>query len=228
LPPELLTVLLNSAPLEFYLRHIAFIFGGRAYERSDHFIKHLPIRLPQDGREQAVAERLASLARELTETKGQLRGLERARASFPETLLPHLGTVELYPLRQLVAGSPQAATIRVEDASFQAQLDGQWAMSFKRSTLRFPTEAHARLAETWLRVQGRANVRADDLLTVRVPARAEDCQRLLDLLAAQEAEIQRLTARLADGEEEVDRLVAELYGLDREAMEVVQEFLARF
>jgi hypothetical protein len=101
-------------------------------------------------------------------------------------------------------------------------------MTFGRSTLRFPSEAHACLTETWLRVQGRASIRADDLLAVRVPARAEDCQRLLDLLAAQEVEIQRLTDRLADGEAEVDTLVAELYGLDREAMQVVEEFLARF
>ena len=164
----------------------------------------------------------------MTATKGRLRELERQQRDFPDPLLLELGTVELYPLRQLVRGTPQAANIRGADVRFQPESDGGWAMHVGRTTLRFPSEAHARLAETWLRVQARASVRADDLLAMRVPARAEDCQRLLRLLAAQEAEAQRLSNQLTDGEAEVNALIAELYGLDREAMEVIEEFLARF
>jgi len=224
----LAVALLNSSPLDFFLKHVSTVYSGHAYSYGDQFLKHLPIRLPQSQQEQAIAEQIATLARELTTTKGRLRELERLQRDFPDPFLPELGVVELYPLRQLVAGTLRAAEIRVENVTFQPQLDGQWIMRFGRTTLRFPSEAHARLAETWLRVQSRANVRADDLLAVRVPARAEDCRRLLDLLAAQEAEIQRLSDYLTDGEAEVNALVAELYGLDREAMEVAEEFLARF
>ncbi len=228
IPSWFVVALLNSTILDFYLKHVSTVYSGHAYSYGDQFIKNLPIRLPQNKDEKAIAEALADLAQALTSTKGRLREWEKKRGAFPEPFLPELGQVELYPFSRLITGAPQARHIRIGDVAFQPQLDGRWAMTFGRTTLTFPSEHHARLAEAWLRVRSRASVPVDELLRLRVPVRPEDAQRLLNLLRAAEAEIERLQSRLDDGEAEVDRLVARLYGLKDEETHIIEDFLARF
>ncbi len=135
---------------------------------------------------------------------------------------------ELYPLARLVQGKPQSAQIRVEDLSLQKQLDGSWALSFGRSTLIFSTETHAKLAETWLKLQGKSQVKAAQLMNLKLPQSEADCEKFLILLAETEEEIANLQKQIKDGEAEVDEKVSELYGLNASDRKIIREFLERF
>ena len=101
-------------------------------------------------------------------------------------------------------------------------------MSFGRSTLIFSTETHAKLAETWLNLQGKSQVESTQLMGLKLPQSETDCQKLLTLLAETEQEIERLQKQITDGEAEVDEKVAELYGLNASDRKIIREFLERF
>jgi hypothetical protein len=223
-----LLALLNSDALEFYLKHVAVVYTGKSYAYDDQFIKQLPIRLPKTKSQKETAKRLAELAQGLTQLKSSLRAKERERRAFPGPQLAQLDHPEVYPLARLVQSEPQAAQIRVDNLTMQAQLDGSWALTFGRSELIFPSEAHARVAEAWLRVQEKAQVSSADFMGLRLPASEQDCRRLLKRLAETEREIERLQTRIAEGETEVDDLTAKLYGLRKADRKVIREFLAHF
>jgi len=221
--------LLNSNVLEFYLRHVATIYSGKSYSYDDQFIRNLPIHLPKNKSQRRIADKLAELAQVLTAIKGELRAKECEQTAFPELQLKKLrGQPELYPLSRLVQGEPQARQIAVEDVMVEQQLDGSWAMTFGRTTLIFPSEAHARVAERWLQVQGKTHLPSSDLMNLRLPSSELDCRELLTALKEIEEEIKALEKELSDREAEVDELVAELYGLGKENRKIIQEFLERF
>jgi hypothetical protein len=227
--PWFALALLNSSILDFFLKHVGTVYEGHTYSYSDAFIKDLPICLPKTKSQKKIAKRLAKLAQELTELKGKLRAKERERAAFPEPQIAKLEKQpELYPLSRLAQGEPQAAQIQVEDISLQRMLDSSWVLTFGRSTLVFPTEAHAKLAHIWLKLQGRSQVESAQLMGLRVPQSKQECQRLLELLEETEQEIERLQAQIKEGEAEVDELVAELYELSKTDQDVIREFLDRF
>jgi len=229
--PWFALALLNSSVLDYALKHMAFVYTGRTYSYSDSFIKWLPLLVPgvQAKEKLRIAKRLAQLAQELTALKGQLRAKERERVAFPGPQLENLkGRPELYPLSRLVEGDPQARQVSLESVRLQQQLDGSWAMTFGRTTLVFPTEAHARAAEAWLRLQGRASVPSDRLMGLTLPVEERACEALLRLLAETEREIERLRGRLEESEEELDDLVSQLYGLSTADRAAIREFLERF
>lgn len=225
----LMLALLNSRPLDFYLKHISTVYTGHSYSYGDQFIKLLPICLPKTKAECQITDKLIELAKKLTETKGKLRAKERERAAFPEPQIDQLKErPELYPLSRLVQGQPQAAQIRVEDVSLQQQLNQSWALRFGRSELIFSSRAHAELVKAWLRLQGQSQVETAQLMNIRLPQDEAHCKELLDLLEEADKEIEKLQKLLADGEEEVNELVAEFYGLTTADRKIIRKFLEKF
>jgi len=225
----LLLALINSSALDFYLKHVSTVYSGHAYSYGDQFIKQLPIRIPKTKPQKEIAKRLAELAQMLTETKGTLRAKERERAEFPERQLERLKErLERYPLSRLIQGESQVQQIAVESIVVQQQPNGSWTLTFGKTTFVFPSEAHVRVAERWLKVQGKARLSLSDLMTLRLPSSDQDCRELLTALKEIEEEIEALKRELSDKEAEVNELVAEFYGLDKEDRKIIQEFLDRF
>lgn len=221
--------LLNSAALFFWLKQRSVVHGDHNLKFDDRFCRKLPIRLPQDERERGIAQRLAELASDLTSTKQELRRLEAEQDAFPgpqsRSLRPGM---ELYPLRSLAVGALRSQNIPTRDFGLSPEMDQRWRITLGRSGLTLPTEAHARLVETWLNLQQGRQVAADDLMNLLVPSTAEACHQLLDALDVAKTEITRLEDRLRDGEAEVNELVEDLYGIDVEGRVVIREFLGRF
>ena len=227
----LILALVNSNVLDFYLKHLSTVYAGRSYSYGDQFIKWLPLLVPglRAKKKRKIAGQLAQLAQKLTETKGKLRAKERERTAFPKSQLQKLkGRPELYPLARLVKGQPQAQQVCVAAVTLQRQLDGTWVMAFGRTRLIFPSEAHARAAEAWLRVQRKRRVSSNEFIGLKLPAEERVCYKLLDLLAEAEREIETLRTRLEEMEEELDDYVAALYGLSNEDRKVIRLFLKRF
>lgn len=219
--------LLNSTPLDFYLKHVSTVYQGHAYSYSDQFIKGIPIKLPRNRREKEKAQRVSNLSRHLIETKGQLRGREKELETFPNPQLLTLSGEEIYPLRRLVAGEPERARLHLEGAQVVERL-GKWFLRLGRDSIGFPSGEHALLTLRWLQLQGRDEVETESLLSLRLPVSASACQTLLDALDHLNEEIDRLKRALSHGEGELDDLVANLYGLTPTHLKTVQEFLERF
>jgi hypothetical protein len=221
--------MLNSSPLDFYLKHISTVYGGHTYSYSDQFIKQLPLRLPQTRRERGIARRLTELAKDLTHSKDELRRLEAERDAFPSPQAHNIGTNrELYALSHIAVGGLRSQNISTRQPALSPEMDQQWRVSLGREHLTLPTEAHARVVEAWLNLKQGREVAADNLMNMIVPNTAEGCLQLLEALRLTQAEISRLEAHISDGEVEVNQLVTDLYRVDREGRRVIREFLERF
>lgn len=224
---HLILGLLNSQPLDFYLKHVSATYAGHSYSYGDQFLKLLPIRLPATEADRDTARRIGALARDLTRLKSELRSKEDARAGFPATLLRSRRPTEVYPLRRLISGRSQAARIQVNGAA-KAERDGVWVLTFGRSALEFPSEAHVDASLAWLQLQGRQAVDSDSLMAIPLPRRSEACHRLLEDLRSLEAEIVKIGRSVEQGEEELNQIVADYYGLSGEDRRVIQDFLRLF
>ncbi len=226
-----LCAVLNSRPLDFYLKHVSTVYSGKAYSYSDAFLKDLPLIWPRDCREEEFVANLANLADQLSESKSNLRTTEGNCATFPtpqtDTLPPG---IDRYPLQRFAEGRPTARTLSRDDVEWRTQLDGRPAMLAGRTTLVLPTTAHAEMVRAWLDAQPRQAISSDDLMSLRLPVTEEGCRLLLDALRRDKAAVTELQRRIQDGEREVDELVLELYGLadDRDARAVIEDFLGRF
>jgi hypothetical protein len=219
---------LNSRPLDFFLKHVSTVYSGHSYSYGDQFIKRLPFWVPSDGERRGFAIRIAALAQELTNAKRQLRKTQQERNAFPEPLLSKLGAVEKYSLRRLITGEPKSQTIRAEAVEFHPQLNGQSEMTWGLTSLLLPDESYARLIKIWLQIQGVQTVPTEDLLAMRAPAHSEECRELLELLEEQDARIDGLEKTITELEAELDTVVAELYKLDDEDVQFIDDFLERF
>ncbi|MCH8055742.1 MAG: hypothetical protein IH857_06290 [Deltaproteobacteria bacterium] len=225
---HLILGLLNSKPLDFYLKHTSAVYAGHSYSYGDQFLKLQPIKLPRTEPEREMAQRISGLARDLIQLKDELRSKEGTLAGFPATLLEaRRRLTDIYTVRRLASGRPQAMRIRVTEAS-KDNRDGAWVLAFRRSVLEFPSEAHVDACVKWLQLQERDIVGLEDLLKVRLPKRADACRRLLSDLTALQESITRTKRNIDQKEEELNHLVSEYYQLDAEAHRVVENFLRRF
>ena len=227
--PALLVALMNTRPLDFYLKHVSTVYIGKTYSYSDAFIKQLPIKLPVNEDERAKAERIAKLAQQLTHLKGTLELKKRNRDNFPEpqSLRNLPARYDLYPLRQFIQGTPQAQTFKRSDVNFvQQTLSGSIAMG--KTSLVLPNQLMVDVVQAWIRLQTREHLRLDDLLSISIPQNLAACQQLLTDLSTLEKEIAALQTQLTDGEAEINNLVADYYGLDIADQKIIADFLGRF
>ena len=226
-----ITALLNSRPLDFYLKHVSTVYSGKAYSYSDAFLKDIPIVLPRTPRNKQVAKRVTELADTLSHLKTALRITERACAAFPEPQSANLPSgVDRYPLERLADGHPSAKTIQRGDVTFDTQLDGRPALRVGRAAISLPSAAHADVVRAWLESQPRQALAAAELLGLRLPETPAACQALLEGLERQKQEIVHARRQIEEGEREIDSLVLQLYGLadDKDAGAVIEDFLGRF
>lgn len=225
------SAILNSKPLDFFLKHVSTVYSGSAYSYGDQFLKLLPIRLPDNQRERRITKRLESLACDLAQRKSQLRSTEHACAAFPDPQAEALSAqTDRYPLERLADGRPSSRTIRRDELAFQTQLDGRPALRAGRAVVVLPTNAHADVARAWLEAQPRQVIASADLLALRLPDTEVGCRLLLDALDCLKRQAVDLQRQIAGSEREVDELVLALYGLDRdrEARTVIEDFLSAF
>jgi len=225
----LLTALLNSSPLFYWVKQRSVVHGGHSVKYDDRFCRQLPIHLPQTKREKEIAHKLSDLAKELCETKRNLWCLEGECKACPKPQAAALGSaIELYSLGRLVSGEPRGQNVDTNDYSVSQMLDGRWGLRLGRVTLFFPTEAHVRLVEEWLHFQNQTKIPSSSLMELELPMSEMGCHLILEALSRTKAEISRLKSSLQEGEKEIDVMVTQLYGLGRQHMQVIRRFLSRF
>ncbi len=226
----LVLALLNSTPLDYYLKHISTVFSGKTYSYSDAFIKQLPIKLPISEVEQEKAEYIATLAKRLTYVKDTLEAKKHDRDSFPEPQSRSLpAKYDLYPLRQFAQGTPQTQTFKRSEVRFgQQTFSGGIAMQFGKTSLILSNQLMVDVVKAWIRLQPKQNLRVGDLLSISVPQNTAACQQLLTSLSTLEKEITSLQTQLVQDEAELNNRVTDYYRLNVDDQKVIADFLDKF
>lgn len=228
---NMLTGLLNSAVLDFYLKHISTVYSGKTYSYGDQFIKQFPVRIAaaDNPSDQIAAGLIDTYANKLTQKTGHLRIWQSQQEKFPAPQMRHLPTsVDIYPFHQLVIGTPQAQTFHRGKVSFKPAANGTVKMTFGTTSLILPHQPLADVIAGWLRLQSRQTLATDDLMALRLPKDPAPCQHLLAQLASLEQDIQNLQKEIQQLESNLNTAVADYYGLNSKDIDLINDFLNRF
>jgi len=222
--------LLNSAPIDFYLKHISTVFSGKAYSYSDAFIKQLPIKLPLNQDEFIQSEQIGKLAQQLANIKDRLETKKEERGCFPAPQCRSLSIkYDLYPLKASIQGIPKSQSFKRSEVNVdQRTLDGGIAMQFGKSLLTLPHIWMAKVVEAWLRLQPKENLHTEDLLSIAISQDPEACQQLLKALGTLEEDVNMLQMELSEGEKTLNDLISNYYSLDVDDCCIITDFLNRF
>ena len=227
----LICALLNSKPLDFFLKHISEVYSGRAYSYGDQFLKNLPMKIPINKIETILCEQIGSIAAELTKNKSILRSLDIHCKAFPLSYLSILSPdIDLYSINRLTDGNPISRNFKRDEVIWTTQLDGRPALQAGRSTLVFPTESHAELVRVWLDVQSKSEIHFNDLMQIRIAESEKGCQTLLHAIQLDKKRLVKMQQKIALLEEQVNLLIFRLYGLDLDisSKDIIRDFLNRF
>jgi hypothetical protein len=223
----LLMGLLNSEVLDFYLKQISVMFQGGFYSYTDGFLKNLPLKV-SGTRQDVIAKAIKELARGLADLKAELQNAVDMRSSFPGSVAGGL-QADLFALEKIAVETHiNAQTVNISTPSADPDLEGNWRVGLNdRSSVTMPTEAHADVVLAWLDLQGRS-VDRDDVLALRLPGKAGDCQKILKKLQELELTIEEKERAIATRGTELNDRVASYYELTSDQQSVLRDFLARF
>lgn len=224
-----IAALLNSSALFFWIKQRSVVHGGHSLKYDSRFSSRLPIRLPQNIREQDIKERLEELVTTLAHKRGELRQLDGDLSTF---LLPQNRRLrvesEYYSLEDQAISTLHGQKIHINDFEISPEIDGCWRIVFGRNSITLPTEEHIRLLEAWVHLQKSQKVDVDHVRNLLLPNTAVGCHLMLDLLRSTQDDISQIIGRIGNCEDEIDELVADLYGIDQEGRQVIKDFLDRF
>jgi type I restriction-modification system DNA methylase subunit/uncharacterized protein (DUF433 family)/3-phenylpropionate/cinnamic acid dioxygenase small subunit len=226
-----LLALLNSKVIDFYLKQTSSVYSGKYYSYADQFIKQIPIVLPKNKEQQAIAEQIKDLARQIIKDKSQLQRKQDELRNFPEKQLQKLRNREAYPLDRLVRAYPHTENIGLNEDQAHFEQRGGSPKVYLNSTnfFEFDSPEHARLFLKYVRLQHRQTLKLSDLLKVRFPSSPSDCAKLLKLALDLEKEISSLRSTIKEAETNINELALNLYGIsDVESTKVIDDFLMRF
>lgn len=224
--PWFLLGLLNSSMLDFYLKHISVIFGGKTYSYSDVFIKQLPIKLPSTARDRELVEVIAELAKVLTRNQEDIQSKEQLRKKFPGGFSTMVTRDSFFELRRLIQGNPAVSqTFDRNNVSFDPMMfKDDVQMRLGKSIFILPNDKLAQIIEAWLQLQTREKIGMDELLSLRVPRSKPGCQQILDTLQTTQEEISSLKEAVKRIEEELNKKVMDYYGMDEFDESVISTF----
>lgn len=223
--------LLNSSPLDYYLKHISPIFNNSgSYSYSDAFVKQLPIKLPLTLEEMQQAKTISGLTQEIVQIKATIEQRKLELKGFPELQTRALTTRfgDIFPLRRIITGEPKAKTFQKSSVSVNVEIDGTVRFVLGKTVLFAESQSVADVAMEWLRLQNRSSINFDDLLAIRVPVDVSGAQEILRSVREAEREIQQNQLLLTEKEKILDDLICTYYSLSEQDREIIAEFLKRF
>lgn len=213
---------------DFYIKHVATIYGGGFYSYGDQFIKDLPI--PETTETQR--EQIAGLAQALTEKTALLREREKQVQAFPASVTQlrfdhpeQSNPPDLEDLSRLVSTNKLAKNLDVQKLSEATTLTGETVLKIGRGELHGKAGIMA-LVRRVLELNGK--MESETLLALEVPLEAHEQTTYLQTLASWQTEIVTLQNEIDALEKQLNTAVYDAYGLTAADREIVEGFLARF
>jgi hypothetical protein len=211
---------LNSAPLEFYFKHIATVKAGGYYAFRSQYVSPLPCRMEMN------AETEAQLC-DLIDEIGHILDLDNKTDRFPEAYLGEYdGELDTITYEWQTRRYPVSAEV-------QGDVDGDFTVQAGRSdTITDPAmysddrEVRKRRAEyVHAAVDGR-NVKSGEETTIPIPRSDDGVIELLERLATDREEVAATDIEALEAE--IDEAVYDLFDLTDEERAVVEEYLDVF
>lgn len=209
----LVTGLLNSKTLDFYLKHITSIKSGGYYKYMAQYLEKLPIKWDNDSLTSKITNMVLDIVSRID--------IENKIGRFPSA---YLGDFE--GELHTISYTWQTRRKPVE-ANIQQLSDGKFAVEAGRTdSIRHPvmdSEVKARYVHE--AVNG-MDVKKGGETTITIPRTDSGCEELLEALESDREKAAEVSVE--ELEEQIDEAVYELYGLDEDDIEVIERFLERF
>lgn len=216
---------LGSFVGDFFVKHIAAVYGSGFYSYGDQFIKDLPIPSTTAAQQQTIA----GLAQSLTEKTAQLRQREKQVQAFPASVtqlrFEQGNPPDLEDLSRLIITSNLAKTLDSQKLSQQTTLTGETVLNLGRGELRGKTELMA-LVSRVLELRGKMS--SEELLALEVPLHPHDQTDYLQTLTDWQNDIATLQQDIDGLEIDLNSTVYDAYQLTDTDRDVVEGFLERF
>jgi type I restriction-modification system DNA methylase subunit len=207
--------LLNSTPLEFYLKHISPFASGKYYRYMTAYLEKLPIFIPKTAEEQALASQITARVEQIL---AKVKSDQRA-ARFPEEYIKeYRNRGEEFDAREMVFN----ANHKELAPEVERSLDNEFLIKIKgASPIVVDSESKAEYIKAAL--AGR-KVSKGEKIEILIP-RADTLAK--EAVAARQKDLQEAQGNVAL-EDEINELVYKLYGLDENDRKVIEEFLSKF
>lgn len=211
---------LNSAPLEYYFKHIATVKAGGYYAFRSQYVEPLPCVI--DG-PQAIASKLVDLIEQI----GTVLDLDNKTDRFPEAYLDDYdGQLDYIDYEWQTRRYPVNADI-------QQKTDGRYAVTAGRSDeITDPLMESGDQEERKIRakyvhaaVDGR-NVKSGEETTIPIPRSDEGVAALLEELETDKQTVAETS--IEELEADIDEAVYDLFQLTDEEREIVEKYLEVF
>jgi hypothetical protein len=211
---------LNSAPLEYYFKHIATVKAGGYYAFRSQYVSPLPCRLDVD-------TEIESTLRELIDEIGRILDIDNKTERFPEAYLgDYNGQVNYIDYEWQTRRYPVSAEVQVDvDDEFTVQAG-------RTDTISHPAmysddrEARKKRAEYVCEAVNGRNAKSGEEMTIPIPKADDGVERLLDRLKSDRQEVEE--ADIDELEAEIDEAVYDLFDLTSDEREIVEEYLSVF
>lgn len=213
--------LLNSRVIEFYHKHISFIFNSKFYSYGKTFLEPLPVVLSEN------KERVSTLAEDIRDTIETITELE-VRTDDIFNYLPaykrEWTILDLATSIDLSDDNYRQGPIRIND-KMEASSERVYQVVMKQNhTIDFADKQVRDFVFMLLKAQDK-RLGHSEILNMEVPTK-EDVLVLMDGYESDEARIKELEQKAQNLQSKLDEVVLrDVYGLEDEEVAVVEDFL---
>ncbi len=213
--------LLNSRVIEFYHKHISFIFNSKFYSYGKTFLKPLPVVLPEEEEQISI---LAEEIRKSIETITELEVKTNDILNYLPSYESNSTILDLAKSLDLTDDDYRQQPIRTND-KMEVNSKKVYQVVMKRGhTINFENKVIRDFVFNFLKAQDKRLSRAE-ILNMSIPTK-EDVIALMDNYESDITRITELEKKVKDLQKELDEVVLrEIYGLNGEDVMVVDKFL---
>jgi hypothetical protein len=221
---------LSSKVVDFFIKQISSVYGGRFYSYADQFLKDLPVCQQLLEGKSRPTKRVGELAEKTSDLSATRLRLLYKLTAFPESFASELSRYELDTVKNLCDKKPQSENLKIsqDDIRVEQALYGFEVHYGTQTPFEFEVREHAECVAEGLRLQKRQNIRRKDILSWRLPVPGSGCKKLLELLAGLQGKLAQLKSQVTSTEEELNQTVFEMYGLSKDEQTVIDDFLTRY
>lgn len=207
--------LLNSKPLEFYLKQISPFASGKWYRYMTGYLNQLPICLPKTPEEEALAQQITARVEQIL---ARVKSDQRASRFPDEYIKEYRASGEEFDPHEIVFNANHKELI----VDLEKSPDKEFVVKIKGAApIVVDSETKAEYVKAAL--AGR-RVSKGEKITILIP-RADALAK--EALAQRQKDVQEAQG-IAALEDEINELVYKLYGLDENDKKVIEEFLSKF
>lgn len=213
------TAILNSRVLEFYHKHISFIFNSKYYSYGRTFLETHPVMNPED----ALKDRIVERTEQLNDDYDEIATLELRSSDIRNYLHENCDStvLDLAQSIELSGDDYRQDPIRTND-----EAEANYQVVMKRGhTIDFEDESIRDFVYELLTAQDKRLGRSE-ILNTETPTK-DGVLALMDEYDTDKRRIEELEKEAEEKQSELDNVILrEVYGIDDEGEKVINEFLS--